>query len=169
VHWIGSTTVSAVDFDSRADRYVLTCRNRRGRLRARVVLGCDGAASTVRAAWFGGGEISGKNDDARPWLVVDVEVAAAAAALACADHFHFYVGRRGGASMALGRRWRRWEFCPPVPAARAAAHCAARSAVPEEAVARGMRRCAEYRVMARHAARTVRRRVVLLGDAAHVL
>jgi 3-(3-hydroxy-phenyl)propionate hydroxylase len=131
------------------------------RLRASWLVACDGARSPVRQAL--GIPFSGA--PGRPWLVMDVEVEAP---LEDPPVVRF-VGdvRRPAVSLPLGRRLRRWELLlapgeDPEALARRA---------PELLAGAGGRvlRAAPYVYEARAADRWRAGRVLLAGDAAHVM
>ena len=118
-------------------------------LTARHVVGCDGASSTVRRLL--GVEFPGRTL-ARPWLVVD------AVGPAIADTFRYVCDpRRPGVSMPVpgGHRWEWMCVGPPD-----------RPDVPAQLE---VTRSVEYTFAARTASRWREGRVLLAGDAAHVM
>ena len=122
------------------------------RVRARWLVGCDGAGSTVRAT----AGIGWSGRDLRRWLVVDVAGAAAA------DGFTYRCDpRRPSVDMPLpgGHRWE-WLLADDEPAFD-----------PRPLLPAGVEvvRCVEYRYSARRAATWRRGRVLLAGDAAHTM
>ncbi|WP_405096610.1 bifunctional 3-(3-hydroxy-phenyl)propionate/3-hydroxycinnamic acid hydroxylase [Micromonospora sp. NBC_01412] len=139
-------------------------------LRARYVLGCDGANSAVRA------QIGSRMRDlgfAQRWLVVDVDTDAAIDAW---EGVHQVCDpRRAATYMRVGARRYRWEFrlLPGETAAAMSAPQALHELVrpwtrdlPFEALV--VVRCAEYTFRAQIADRWRAGPVFLLGDAAHL-
>jgi 3-(3-hydroxy-phenyl)propionate hydroxylase len=137
-------------------------------VRARWVVGCDGGRSAVRRLCgipFGG------STSAQPWLVVDAEMAAPPPGL---DHVHFLGDPRRPAvtlPMAPGRH--RWEFlsAPDEDRAALADPAAAQARIRAwtgDAEVR-IARSAVYDFHARIAARWRAGRVLLAGDAAHLM
>jgi len=126
-----------------------------GTLRARWLLGADGARSTVRG--LAGIRFAGATAP-RPWLVVDAEVPRP---LEPRPRVRF-VGdpRRPAVTLPLSPRHHRWEL--------ALAPGEADADVPLPPAAREVRR-AVYVHHARRAQRWRAGRVLLLGDAAHVM
>ncbi len=127
-------------------------------VRARWLVGCDGASSAVRRGagigWAG-------RDLARPWLVVDVEgeVDRAALTYTCDP-------QRPQVDMPLpgGHRWE-WLLGPDEPAPDPVS-LLARDVDPDTVT---VVRAVTYRYGARHAAAWQRGRVLLAGDAAHTM
>lgn len=126
-------------------------------VRARWLVGCDGASSAVRTAagiaWRG-------RDLAHEWLVVDV-----AGALPGRAQFTYTCDPAlPQVDMPLpgGHRWE-WLLRGPVPAVEV---LLARDGTP---AAVEVVRAARYRFGARHADRWVQGRIVLAGDAAHTM
>ncbi|MGC4806988.1 bifunctional 3-(3-hydroxy-phenyl)propionate/3-hydroxycinnamic acid hydroxylase [Micromonospora sp. DT233] len=143
---------------------------RRRALRARYVLGCDGANSTVRAGIGAGMRELGF---AQRWLVVDVDTDAEIDAWAGVHQV--CDPRRAATYLRVGARRHRWEFrllpgeTAAVMSAPATLHALLRpwtADLPFAALT--VLRCAEYTFRAQVADRWRVGPVFLLGDAAHL-
>ncbi|MCX4472556.1 bifunctional 3-(3-hydroxy-phenyl)propionate/3-hydroxycinnamic acid hydroxylase [Micromonospora sp. NBC_01655] len=142
----------------------------RAALRARYVLGCDGANSTVRT------QVGSRMRDfgfAQRWLVVDVDTDAAIDAWGGVHQV--CDPRRAATYLRVGARRHRWEFrlLPGETAAAVSTPATLRELVrpwtgdvPFEALV--VLRCAEYTFRAQVADRWRAGGVFLLGDAAHL-
>jgi len=130
-------------------------------VRARYLLACDGARSTVRrlcGIGFGGSTF------AQRWLVVDAEVDAPVAAV---PGVRFVTDpRRPAVTLPLTPRLHRWEFMLG-PGERPDWRALVAPWVDPSALR--LRRLAEYTYHARMASRWRAGRVLLAGDAAHVM
>lgn len=154
--------------ERRADEVVLGLEDGSA-VRASWVLACDGARSTVRRALGIGFRGS---TYARPWLVVDAAVEMPVAGV---DGIRFVADpRRPAVTLALAPGLHRWEFMLDAPASGAAAP----TTVPDwrelvrpwaDPAALRPRRVAVYTYHARVAERWRDGRVLLAGDAAHVM
>ncbi|WP_235489920.1 bifunctional 3-(3-hydroxy-phenyl)propionate/3-hydroxycinnamic acid hydroxylase [Frankia sp. AvcI1] len=135
------------------------------RLRARWVVGCDGASSSVRAML--GVDYAGSTFT-QPWLVVDVETPTPLAHL---PYFSFVCDpRRPAVTMPMpgGHRWE-WMLLPGEDPARMAQADGVRALLSDWVDPDSVRvvRTAVYTFHARAAARWRVGRILLAGDAAH--
>lgn len=145
------------------DGALLRARDADGALavRARWVLGCDGGRSTVRRLC---GIAFGGSTFAQPWLVVDAEVDAPVARV---PGVRFVTdARRPAVTLPLTPRLHRWEFMLGAGERPDWRALVARWADPDTL---RLRRLAVYTYHARMASRWRSGRVLLIGDAAHLM
>jgi 3-(3-hydroxy-phenyl)propionate hydroxylase len=130
------------------------------RVTASWVVGCDGAGSAVRRLAGIGFEGS---SFAQPWLVVDAEVDADAPGLE--DHVHF-VGdpRRPGVALPMAPGRHRWEWMTSAREDHAALTAAMTARIDGR-----IARATVYEFHARTAGAWRAGRILLAGDAAHVM
>ncbi len=162
---LGRAVTALYQDPTRGDDAVTADLDDGSRLRARWVVGCDGAASPVRRMLGIGYQGA---TYAQRWLVVDVT---AAAPLAHLPYFSFSCDpRRPAVTMPVpgGHRWE-WMLLPGEDPQRMAAPGSVRELLgpwtdPDEVQ---VTRTAVYTFHARVASRWRRGRVLLAGDAAH--
>ncbi len=146
----------------------VTLRTSAGPVRGRWLVACDGARSLARRAC--GIPFPGSTA-AQPWVVIDAEVAAPVGDRPRAQ----FVGdvRRPAVNLPLGRRHHRWEFLvlpgEDPEALLAPAAVAALIAPWADAAGVAVRRAVVYTYEARMAERWRDGRVLLAGDAAHLM
>ena len=129
-------------------------------VRARWLVGCDGARSTVRSLL---GIAFGGSTFAQPWLVVDAEASGVLDTVRMEFHGD---PRRPAVTLPLSPRHHRWEWMlRPGEDPDALAAAMAERLPPGARVTRAV----PYTYHARTAARWREGRVLLAGDAAHVM